>query len=65
MGKFRHFIGDAHSFQLLPLYTSYLQNKTQIKSSFYALLFGKVMFKNYFPYVRSSIFPVFSYWWGT
>lgn len=43
MGKFRHFIGEAHSLQLLPLYTSYLQNKMQIKSRFYALLFGGVL----------------------
>lgn len=41
--KFRYFIGDADEFRLLALYTSCLQNKIQLKSSFYVLLFGGVL----------------------
>lgn len=61
--KFRHFIGDADAFQRLALYTSCLQNKMQIKSSFYVLVFGGVLARecseNPFPMSDAAFSPCF------
>lgn len=61
--KFTYFIGNADAFQLLALYTSCLQNKMQMKSSFYGLLSGGVLVRecseNPFPMSDRAFSPCF------